>query len=71
MDGDSLNIDLDTLADKVAARLKPVDDAGSYKLLAFSLVGSQLSATIQSPSGETYQGTVGAWERVKVVEVSK
>ena len=64
-------VDLDVLAAKLAEKLKPQVPQPEYELLAFTIVGKELRATVRTPSGEVYQGIVGEWQKVQVVEVPK
>lgn len=64
-------VDLDALADKVVSRLKGAPPTADYQLLAFSIVGTELRATVRTPSNDVYQGVVTNWEKVTVVEVPK
>ena len=60
---------LNVLAERLAERLKPVVTKADYELIAFTIIGQELRATVRTPSGDVYQGVVTDWQRVKVVEV--
>lgn len=66
-------LDLDALADKLASRLAPPPSTkvADYQVLAFTVLGSELRATVKTPSGDVYQGVVSNWQKVTVVEVPK
>jgi hypothetical protein len=65
------SIDIDALAEKVVEKLKNPKVQPEYELLGFTIVGKELRATVRTPSGEVFQGSVTNWERVTVVEVPK
>ncbi len=44
---------------------------GTYQLIGFVIVGSELKATIKTPIGDVYQGSVTNWKRVSAIEVLK
>lgn len=64
-------VDLDALADKLAERMKGTVPKVEYQLLAFTIIGKELRATVKTPGGEVYQGVVTDWQKVTVVEVPK
>lgn len=64
-------VDLDALAAKLADKLKSPTPTADYQLLGFTIIGSELKATVRTPSGDVYQGAVTDWKKVVVVEVKK
>ena len=64
-------VDLDALAEKLAEKIKTPAAAPDYQLLGFTIVGSELKATVRTPAGDVFQGVVTEWKKVVVVEVKK
>ncbi len=44
---------------------------GTYQLIGFVIVGNELRATVKTPFGDVYQGSVANWKKVTAIEVLK
>lgn len=48
-----------------------VEPPAVHQLIGFVIVGKELRATVRTPTGDVYQGTVSNWQKVVAIEVPK